>query len=173
MRLIIQETMKKKSTAIHGLLHRRSAVAVMGGIFAAALLGGCSLETSDNGDLDGFWHLERVDTLATGGTYDCSGQRVFWGVELRLINVSNKDRDGRGFYFRFEQTGDSLFLGKAYKNNWHQDNGDDGGDVPVDDVEPLRPYGINRLEEHFAKEALSASKMVLRSRELRLSFTRF
>lgn len=145
----------------------------MGGIFAAALLGGCTLEASDNGDLDGFWHLERVDTLATGGTYDCSGQRVFWGVELRLINVSDKDRDGRGFYFRFEQTGDSLFLGKAYKNNWHQDNGDDGGDVPVDDVEPLRPYGINRLEEHFAKEALSGSKMVLRSRELRLSFTRF
>ncbi len=30
------------------------------------VLSSCTLETSDNGDFDGFWHLERVDTLATG-----------------------------------------------------------------------------------------------------------
>ena len=29
-------------------------------------LGGCSIEMSDNGELDGYWHLERVDTLSTG-----------------------------------------------------------------------------------------------------------
>ncbi len=165
--------MKNKIRLTHRPSFRHSVLAVLGGMCAAALLGSCDLETSDNGDLDGYWHLERVDTLATGGTFDCSGQRLFWGIELRLINVSDKDRDGLGYYFRFEQTGDSLFLGKAYKNNWHQDNGEDGGDIPVDDVEPLRHYGVNRLEEHFAKEALSGSKMVLRSKELRLSFTRF
>ena len=27
----------------------------------------CEIETSENGDLDGYWHLEQVDTLATGG----------------------------------------------------------------------------------------------------------
>ena len=30
-------------------------------------LSSCEVETSQNGDLDGFWHLEQVDTLATGG----------------------------------------------------------------------------------------------------------
>lgn len=29
-------------------------------------LSSCEVETSQNGDLDGFWHLEQVDTLATG-----------------------------------------------------------------------------------------------------------
>ena len=30
-------------------------------------LSSCEVETSQNGDLDGFWHLEEVGTLATGG----------------------------------------------------------------------------------------------------------
>ena len=34
------------------------------------VLSSCTLETSDNGDFDGFWHLERVDTLATGNYLD-------------------------------------------------------------------------------------------------------
>jgi hypothetical protein len=34
-------------------------------------LSSCEVETSQNGDLDGFWHLEQVDTLATGGAFPC------------------------------------------------------------------------------------------------------
>ena len=98
---------------------------------ALGSLSSCTLESSGNGDLDGYWHLESIDTLATGKTGDYSNRRFFWGIEHRLISVSDIDREGRlGYYFRFEQTGDSLFLGKAYKNNWHQDNGEDGGDIP-------------------------------------------
>lgn len=133
----------------------------------------CTLESSDNGDLDGFWHLESVDTLSTGHTYDCSNRYIFWGIEYKLINVSDKEIDGSGYYLRFQQTGDSLLLGTAYKNNGHQDNGENGGDIPIDIVEPLRPYGINQLDEHFAKETLSGSKMILRSKTLRLHFKRF
>ncbi len=48
------------------------------------LLASCNVETSDNGPLDGFWHLERVDTLATGGTTDYSSGYVFWGVQKDL-----------------------------------------------------------------------------------------
>lgn len=44
------------------------------------VLSSCTIETSDNGDFDGFWHLERVDTLATGNYLDLSRERVFWGV---------------------------------------------------------------------------------------------
>lgn len=43
------------------------------------LLTSCDIETSDNGDLDGYWHLVRVDTLATGVSSDLSETRVFWG----------------------------------------------------------------------------------------------
>jgi hypothetical protein len=41
-------------------------------------LSSCEVETSQNGDLDGFWHLEQVDTLATGGTCNFADKRVFW-----------------------------------------------------------------------------------------------
>ena len=35
-------------------------------------LSACEIETHDNDKLDGFWHLERVDTIATGGVCDMS-----------------------------------------------------------------------------------------------------
>lgn len=138
----------------------------------------CTVETSDNGDLDGFWHLEEVDTLATGGRLDLSADRIFWGVQYRLISCARITTTNmfsfRGYYFRFEQTADSLVLHSPYKNNWHQDQGDNGGDLPATAVnDSIRSYGINNLREPFYKERLKGSKMTLRSKTLRLHFTKF
>lgn len=145
-------------------------------VCAAAFLGlaaSCEMETSQNGDLDGFWHLEQVDTLSTGGVCDYSGKRIFWGVQHKLISVSDYDgmQSWRGYYFRFAQTGDSLVLNTPYRNLAHQEK---GGDVPVTEVnDSLRRCGFNSLEERFWKEQLSGSKMVLRNKSLRLKFVKF
>ena len=136
----------------------------------------CEMETSDNGDLDGFWHLESVDTLSTGGSCNYKERKVFWGVQHRLIAIRNfaSDAASTGYYVRFNQTGDSLVISSPYANHWHQDNGEDGGDVPVTEINAeLRELGINYIEEHFKKEKLSGSKMVLSNKEYRLSFTKF
>lgn len=136
----------------------------------------CEMETSDNGDLDGFWHLESVDTLSTGGSCNYKERKVFWGVQHKLISIRNfaSDAASTGYYVRFNQTGDSLILSSPYANHWHQDYGDDGGDVPVTEINAeLRELGMNHLEEHFKKEKLSGSKMVLSNNEYRLSFTKF
>ena len=141
---------------------------------AIVSLASCEIETSDNGDFDSFWHLERVDTLATGGTCDLSKKRVFWGVQYKLISVYDTDKEGTfGYYLRFTQTRDKIVTKSPYKNNWHQDNGEDGGDIPVDDPTQLAPYGINNLEEEFVKEKLNGGQMILRSKTLRLKFKRF
>lgn len=141
---------------------------------AIVSLASCEIETSDNGDFDGFWHLERVDTLATGGTCDLSKKRVFWGVQYKLISVYDTDKEGTfGYYLRFTQTRDKIVTKSPYKNNWHQDNGEDGGDIQVDDPTQLAPYGINNLEEEFVKEKLNGGQMILRSKTLRLKFKRF
>lgn len=133
----------------------------------------CEIETSDNGDFDGFWHLERVDTLATGGTLDLSKKRVFWGVQYKLISVYDIDKEGTfGYYLRFKQTSDQIVTHTPYKNNWHQDV-ENGGDHPIDDPTQLAPYGINNLEEEFVKEKLNGGQMILRSKTLRLKFKRF
>ncbi len=67
----------------------------------------CDIETSDNGDLDGHWHLIRVDTLATGGSCNLSESRVFWGVQMRLIQAVDHDHDTGhyGYLFNFEHKG--------------------------------------------------------------------
>lgn len=133
----------------------------------------CEMETSSNGLLDGFWHLEQVDTLATGGISDYRDKKVFWGVQYKLLSVSDHDKfyDWHGYYFRFSQTGDSLILSTPYRNKWHQNY---GGDIPVEEMnDTLRHCGFNALEEHFLKEQLSGNKMVLRNKTLRLKFTKF
>ena len=134
----------------------------------------CTLETSDNGYFDGYWHLERVDTLATGGWCDYSKRRIFWGVQFKLLSCNDADVGPRGCYFRFDQTADSIIVHTPYKNNWHQDNGPDGGDIPIIVVnDDLRQYGINNLREPFFKEKYKSDKMILRSETLRLYFTKF
>lgn len=134
----------------------------------------CTIETSKNGDLDGLWHLVQIDTLSTGGRCDMSASRVFWGVQLRLIRAYDADSIAEPHYFRFEQTADSLTLTKAYIDHWHEDKGDNGGDIPVDTISrDLRYYGVHHMPQSFVKEALSGSRMVLRSDSLRLSFVKF
>lgn len=140
-------------------------------VLGSVLLNSCEIESSDNGSLDGFWHLESVDTLATGGRCNYGNQRVFWGVQYKLLSVNNYE--GGKFYFRFRQTSDSLILSSPYRNNWHQDV-ENGGDIPLTEInDTLRQCGINHLVESYYKEKMNGDKMILRTKELRLSFKKF
>lgn len=141
------------------------------------LLASCNVETSDNGPLDGFWHLERVDTLATGGTTDYHKGYVFWGVQKDLIYIKDSSNGSVGaYYLRFNQTHDSLHVTKIYLDHGHEDNPnhEQGGDIPVEAIDNnLRQLGINALPEHFKKEALNANHMILSTEKLRLKFKKF
>ncbi len=138
----------------------------------ATCLTSCEIETSDNGDLDGNWHLTRIDTLATGGINDLSESRLFWAIQAKLIHAVDYDYQNEAFYLRFNQTSDSLIVHTPYLDHWHQDL-ENGGDIPVADPTPLFPYGINSLEEHFAKEKCDGHHLILKSKTLRLYFTSF
>lgn len=154
----------------------RKSLLLLGGIGIMSGLASCEMETSDNGELDGFWHLEQVDTLATGGVCDYRNVRIFWGIEHNLVSISDYEtfKDFRGYYARFRQTGDSLVLTKFYRNNWHQAEGDKGGDIPITEMnDTMRRVGINRLEESFYKDHLSGGYMTLSTKELRLRFKKF
>lgn len=135
----------------------------------------CTFETSDNGDFDGYWHLERIDTLSTNGILDLSKEKIFWGVQYKLVSCRYiKEDDTFSYYFRFRQTNDSIILYSPYEDHWHQDNGDNGGDIPVYELNDIiRSLGINNLEEPFYKEKLKGDKMILTSKSLRLYFKKF
>lgn len=154
----------KKYKIVHAMMVAFGAISM----FAFS---SCELESSDNGKLDGFWHLESIDSLENGKTVDMSKLHVFWGIEYKLIAATQYDNNTERMFFRFEQTSDSLKITQAFINHGHQDN---GGDIPLTEVtNDLRYYGINNLPEGFAKEALSGSKMILRSKTLRLKFKKF
>lgn len=141
----------------------------LGVLFALAISASCTIEKSNNGDLDGYWHLESIDTIRTGGKCDLSHQQLFWGVQHKLLLLNG---GSTSFLYRFKQTGDSLILLTPYINGGHEDV-EGGGDTPLTDPSGLRQYGIQHLEEHFLKEKLGGSYMVLRTDSFRLNLRRF
>lgn len=132
---------------------------------ASLLLGACSLETSHNGDLDGFWQLHHADTLATGGSADMRDSKLYWAVQMHLLRVLKTDYGA--VFFRFNNTGDSLLLSDPYLDNR------DSSDIKVTDASLLLPYGFSSLSEGYVIEQLDADKMVLKSRVVRLHFRKY
>lgn len=130
----------------------------------------CELETSGNGKLDGYWQMNQVDTLATGGVTDTRDSLIFWGIQGNLLQIRYSENDvylGEGLLFRFEKK-DSLFtLSLPVIHHLYET------DEPIDDVEILKPFGIYRLEEKFAIEKLNKNIMVLTNDVLRLHFRKY
>lgn len=144
-------------------------------VLSALALQACDFETSDNGDLDGFWHMESVDTLATGGVSDLSQHRQFWAFSVKLLRLTDNDGVSADIYMRFSHQGDSLKLYEPYSNYGHeqQDGDAQGGDIPLKDPVLLAPYGVSGLQDGFMVEVLSGSRMILKSEKLRLRFRKF
>lgn len=135
----------------------------------------CDIETSDNGDFDGFWHLVRVDTLATSGYCDVSQKTVFWAVQYHLIQLRGGDRreeggEGRECYIRFERSDNQLIVSDPHQKERSDD--DSRADPAIDEEHffLLRPYGINNYTERFVIELLNKDEMILQSAILRLHF---
>lgn len=122
-------------------------------------------ETSDNGKLDGYWHLTEIDTLNSGNVADMSEKRVFWAVQGKILNMYDADYDwGYGYMFRFNHTGSSLILSEP-RINFRV-----ASDSLVTDVNVIRRYGMCALSDTFDVERLSSSHMTLKGRRLRLLF---
>lgn len=126
----------------------------------------CELETSSNGDLDGFWQLKSIDSLSRGASTDMKSQQVFWSVQCDLLQATKIGQIDE-ILFRFQNTGDSLLLSTPYIKDRETD------DTQITDVSMLQPMGINSLEEHFKIIELSGSTMTLESPTLRLYFRKY
>lgn len=84
----------------------------------AATSCGDFIETSDNGDLDGYWQLSQVDTLANGVQVDMTSSKVFWGVQGKFLTMlDTRQAPSYGYMFRFEHRADSLLLSDGRVND--------------------------------------------------------
>ncbi len=145
-----------------------SAFSLFAGLFlAAGLLTSCDVESSDNGDLDGFWQLRAADTLSTGGHSDLTGLSLTWAFQGRLLEMRDLHGQRTDIVSSFSHEGTTLSLFDAYIVDR------DNGDIRLEDATELSPYGVNRLDETFSVEKLDGSKMVLKSEKLRLTFRKY
>ncbi len=142
-------------------------------ILALSLLGllsfaSCDLEMSDNGELDGFWQLARIDTIG-GGSSDMVPTRLFWSVQLHLLELSDhgSGHNNKTYLLRFDQDGSHLRVYDPYQSARNE------GDKPVADAAVLQPYGIQSLDETFEILRLDGDKLQLRSSLLQLEFNRY
>lgn len=136
---------------------------VVAGFFLLFAFAACELEHSDNGDIDGYWHLESIDTLTTGGHQDVNDRLLFWAVQGNLLEVSDQNNK---YLFSFTYENETLTLKEPRYDSRNE------GDPLVEDVGILQRFGINALEETFAVKA-DGSKMTLQSNVVRLNFRRF
>lgn len=137
---------------------------IMATIAVVALMAGCDINDSENGDLDGFWHLVTVDSIANGRMADYSEKGIYWSFQGKLYNLKSFDDSYPDIVGHFRMEGDSIFLEDTYLDRRLE------GDIKVHSAETLTRYGVNTINEHFMVEGLSGSKMTLRSNTLRLKF---
>lgn len=121
-------------------------------------------QVSDNGNLDGMWHLVEVDSLDNNVSADFTYSGIYWSVQSDLLALDDKLFRYESCLMRFSCKDSRLRLFDPYLNNR------DEGDITISDVAKLSPFGINALDEAFAVETLTRKKMVLKSQSLRLTF---
>lgn len=127
---------------------------------------GVDLETSDNGDLDGLWHMTAVDTIATGGVKDLSKTKLFWAFQKDLLDIHDADSMKYHYLLRFHHAGALLLVNQPH----FYDRLNPQGDVPMTDSTELKPFGINHLEERFTVLHLGSGSMMLSTDSLIISF---
>jgi len=132
------------------------------------LLSSCTLETSNNGKLDGFWQLTQLDTIATGGITDMREKNAFWAVQMHLLELKHPSGNTRlNVLFRFEHKGDSLILSDPYISNREE------SDVKITDPTDLYEFGIYHLREAFFIGRLTNDYMDLQSDRFRFHFRKY
>lgn len=134
---------------------------------ATLLCTSCELEMSGNGKLDGYWHLEAVDTLSTSGRLDLKEDRRFWSFQNKLMQLNDPSGAHRMCVMYFVHDDGTLSISEPRINDRTQ------SDPLITDIEILAPYGINAFDESFVVGKLTGGKMELLSPTLRLSFTKF
>lgn len=123
----------------------------------------CTLETSDNGKLDGLWHLCYIDSMENGQSSDLCEQYYYWAFSFKLLSI-RETTTCTEYLLQFKRNEDSLLVYEPYKYLGQ------GEDSLLIDAKELLPFGITNLTESYKVIELSNRKMVLQNSRLRLRF---
>lgn len=127
----------------------------------------CTLESSDNGELDGYWQLSSIDTLANDHSVNMRDSGIFWAFNFNLLVTRSTNNPIGEIIYDFEITDNNIVLTNPYILYR------DSSDICVTDVNILKKYGVNSLTETFRIEHINSNKMILQSNMLRLNFRKY
>ena len=138
---------------------------------ACIIFTACDFETSNNGDLDGFWQLSQVDTLSTGNSTDMRHSDIYWSVQVNILEIRiGLDR----IMYRFENSGGKLRIWDPIANDRQIT------DSIVTDNSLMLKSGVTAtpgtggvLESTFNIETLNSDRMVLRNETYRLHLRKY
>ncbi len=150
-----------------GMNSRNCLLLLFTSICMLSLFSSCELETSHNGDLDGMWHLIRVDTLENGHYADLQNEKIYWSFQRKLLQLDDKSGRNTSILFYFDRQASNMKVYNAYIYDRNK------GDEKLNDPMFLHPYGLSKLEENLNIEHLSGGKLLLSTAKLRLRFVKF
>lgn len=155
---------------------RRNIFLFLFSILSISFLAACSFNTdkvSGDGDLEGFWHLERIEYLSTdaaGATTvssvsDLSNQLIFWSFQQKLLELSDKSDEISTVLCRFIANDGNLTIGNVYIPSYDTDS-------LSTDVSLLAPFGMDQLNKTYSY-TIHGSKLTLTGNDRRLYLKRF
>lgn len=155
---------------------RRNIFFFLFSILSISFLAACSFNTdkvSGDGDLEGFWHLERIEYLSTdaaGATTvssvsDLSNQLIFWSFQQKLLELSDKSDEINTVLCRFTANDGNLTIGNVYIPSYDTDS-------LSTDVSLLAPFGMDQLNKTYSY-TIHGSKLTLTGSDRRLYLKRF
>lgn len=155
---------------------RRNIFLFLFSILSISFLAACSFNTdnvSGDGNLEGFWHLERIEYLSTdaaGATTvssvsDFSNQLIFWSFQQKLLELSNKSDETSTVLCRFTANDGNLTIGNVYIPSYDTDS-------LSTDVSLLAPFGMDQQNETYSY-TIHGSKLTLTGSDRRLYLKRF
>lgn len=127
----------------------------------------CEIHTSENGDLDGYWQLHKVDTLANGSSCDMRDSMKFWSFQVRLLHLRDNNKKIRNVFMRFSIDDSRMILSEPIIDLR------DSSDIILIDYGMLRHYGIHEVPETLKVVTLTSSTMILENKVLRLYFRKY
>lgn len=135
----------------------------------ACLFTSCSLETdNDAGDLEGMWHLVKIEEPATSTNTDVSNKLIFWSFQARLLQLEDKTGAHSSYLYRFNINNNQLALSSPYL--FDREN----GDHPLTTYDTsLALYGIKTITPTLQIESKKKGKLILSDGSVKLYFDKF
>lgn len=133
------------------------------------LLTACDMESSDNGNLDGFWQMtSKTDHYAKIGAVDMRDSGITWAFQGKLLELRDVKKVNQDILGNFEHQGGTLSVSHFYLVDR------DRGDILIDDaIFYLVPYGVGHVQEKFKVVELNSSEMILESERFLLKFRKY